>query len=133
MPSFSQRSRDELGTCHPDLIKLFSEVVKYYDCSVICGYRDKEAQDIAFHDGKSKLQYPHSPHNSYPSNAADVVPCPIDWNDRVKFVHFAGFVQATAKQLGIKIRWGGDWTQDNNLKNDSFVDLPHFELVEEKL
>lgn len=129
MAQFGEKSFNELNTCHPDLIKLFTEVVKHYDCSVICGARDQVEQDKAFHSGHSKLKYPDSLHNKFPSLAVDVVPYPIDWNDRIRFYHFAGFVQALAVAMSIKIRWGGDWTQDFNFKNDSFVDLPHFELI----
>ena len=28
---------------------------------------------------------------------------------------------------GIKIRWGGDWDRDNDLADQSFNDLVHFE------
>jgi peptidoglycan L-alanyl-D-glutamate endopeptidase CwlK len=42
--------------------------------------------------------------------------------------YFAGFVKGVASQMGIPIRWGGDWNSDNNLKDNKFDDLPHFEL-----
>ena len=47
MPSFSQRSLDRLATCHPDLNRLFTEVVKHFDCTVLCGHRGQEEQDKA--------------------------------------------------------------------------------------
>ena len=34
MAQFSQRSRDRLYTCHPDLIRLFETVVVHYDCTI---------------------------------------------------------------------------------------------------
>jgi peptidoglycan LD-endopeptidase CwlK len=134
MASFSKTSMDRLNTCDPRLIELFTEVVKHYDCSVICGVRSKEEQDEAFRTKKSKVQWPDSKHNvkspEQKSHAADVVPCPIDWNNKDAFYHFAGFVLGVAAQKGIKIRWGGDWDGDKNLKNQTFFDLPHFELVD---
>ena len=60
----------------------------------------------------------------------DAVPFPIDWNDKIRFYHFAGYVLGVAKTLGIKIRWGGDWNSNLNFKDEKFMDLPHFELVE---
>ena len=36
-----------------------------------------------------------------------------------------------ASQMGIKIRWGGDWDRDTDLSDNRFNDLPHFELMEQ--
>ena len=44
---------------------------------------------------------------------------------------FAGYVQGVAEQLGIKIRWGGDWDSDFDFKDQTFNDLVHFELRED--
>jgi hypothetical protein len=30
--------------------------------------------------------------------------------------------------MNIKIRWGGDWDSDNIMKDQTFNDLPHFQL-----
>jgi len=64
-----------------------------------------------------------------PARAVDVVPYPIDWDDREGFYAFGGFVKGVASQKGIKIRWGGDWDSDNDLHDQNFIDLPHFELA----
>lgn len=127
MPVFSAASKQRLSTCHPDLQKLFYEVVKFYDCAIIAGHRGKEDQDAAVAAGKSKLAWPKSKHNSNPSHAVDVVPYPIDWHDYRRFYHFGGFVLHTAMSLGIPIRWGGDWDSDFKFEQ-KFIDLPHFEL-----
>lgn len=128
MSKLSETSLARLATCHPDLIKLAQQVSQTYNITVTCGHRGEAEQEDAFNRGFSKLQFPQSKHNKYPSLAVDIVPFPIDWNDRQRFYHLAGFIQATAKMMGIKIRWGGDFNRDNNFKNDSFVDLPHYEL-----
>jgi hypothetical protein len=130
MPAFGQKSLDKLATAHPELQRLFNEVVKHYDCSVLCGHRTKEDQEEAFRTGMSKETWPNSKHNSLPSRAVDVVPFPVDWNDKGRFLHFVGFVLGTAKQLGIDIRCGADFNGDLNFKNDSLFDAPHFELKE---
>lgn len=129
MPKFSKISEERLNTCHPLLQTLMREVIKNYDCTILCGHRNKEDQDKAFEGGFSKVKFPNSRHNQMPSLACDALPFPIEWSDSRKHYHFAGYVQATADRLGIKIRWGGDFNQDGNLKNDRFLDIPHFELV----
>ena len=106
MPRFGSRSTSHLSEAHPKLQDLFNEVIKYIDCSVLEGFRSEEEQNKLFHARKSKLQWPESKHNAMPSMAVDVVPYPIDWNDRDRFIYFGGFVLATAKQMGIDIRWG---------------------------
>ena len=131
MPTLSKKSLERLGECDERIQKIIHEVIKHYDCTVTCGYRGKEEQEQAVREGKSKVHFPNSKHNTLPSKAIDVIPYPVDWNDTKRFMHFAGFVQGIAVSMGIKIRWGGDFNGDLNFKNDSFVDMPHFELVGE--
>jgi len=128
MPRFGKKSRGQLKTCHVKLQEVFNEVIKTVDCSVLEGHRDKDKQNALYKEGKTKLKYPHSNHNDYPCNAADVVPYPIDWNDSRRFHLFAGFVLGTALQMGIKLRWGGDWNMNWDIKDNNFDDFPHFEL-----
>ena len=128
MPRFGSRSRKNLETCDEDLQALFSEVIKYFDCTVIQGHRGKEEQNKYFDEGKSKVKYPNGRHNASPSNAVDVVPYPIDWEDTDGMYYFAGFVKGVAFKLGIPVRWGGDWNDNTEVKDTNFKDLPHFEL-----
>ena len=128
MPKFGSRSRGRLGSCHPNLQRVFNKVVKDFDCTVLCGHRGKEDQNKAFEEGRSKVKYPNGRHNAKPSNAVDVAPYPVDWEDRERFSYFAGFVLATAKSMGIELRWGGDWDMDYEVSDNVFDDLPHFEL-----
>jgi peptidoglycan L-alanyl-D-glutamate endopeptidase CwlK len=130
MPHFGRTSKKRLKTCDEDLIYLFEEVVKYFDCSVLEGHRGKRLQNKYFKEGKSKLKFPDGNHNKKPSKAVDVVPYPIDWDDRERMTYFAGFVKGMASALGIPIRWGGDWNSDTQVKDNNFDDLPHFELRE---
>lgn len=134
MPKFGTKSLERLSTCEEPLQKLFNEVIKYYDCSIICGHRGADEQNLAYHSGKSKLKFPESKHNSLPSKAIDVVPYfkvkpHIRWEDKDSFYYFAGFVLGVAAHMGINIRWGGDWSMDNDLHDQTFNDLPHFELI----
>jgi len=134
MPKFSRRSKAHLDTCDPRLIRLFSEVVKHYDCTILEGQRNEERQRELVATGKSKTMF--SKHLKSPSLACDVVPYPVEWNRRgqERMRHFAGFVFGVASQLGIEgLRWGGDWDGDvwrkrDGLRDQSFMDLPHYEL-----
>lgn len=130
MPKFSKKSKAKLNTCDKRLIELFNKVVKKFDCTIIEGHRSKDRQNKLFDEGKSKLQYPNGKHNATPSMAVDVAPYPIDWNDRERFTYFAGYVLGIAYQMGLKIRWGGDWDMDTQVKDNNFDDLPHFEIKE---
>ena len=129
MFKFSTKSKTELSTCHEDLQRLFDKVIEGYDCSILQGYRSNEEQNKLFDEGKTKLRGGEGKHNQAPSLAIDVVPYPIDWNDKARFYHFIGYVKGVAKGLNIKIRCGADWDNDNSFKDQSFHDLPHFELI----
>jgi len=128
MPRFGNRSINRLKTCDAQLQELFYQVVKHFDCSILEGHRGEERQTKAYNDGKSKVQYPDGKHNQYPSVAVDVAPYPIDWSDRDRFHYFGGFVLGVAKEMGMNIRWGGDWNQDTHTKDNKFDDLVHFEI-----
>ena len=124
MPEFNQRSKHRLQTCDSRLIKLFAEVVKYFDCSILEGKRTPERQAELLREGKSKILY--SKHLE--GLAVDVAPYPIDWTDRDRFHYFAGFVMGVAKQMDIPIRWGGDWDGNTQVKDNKFDDLVHYEI-----
>lgn len=128
MPKFGKESLAKLATCDERLQKIFKEVIKGIDCQVLEGHRGQKAQDAAFAAGNSKLKWPKGEHNATPSRAVDVAPWPVDWKDMRRFDFFAGYVKGTAAQMGLKVRWGGDWDSDNDLKDQKFNDLVHFEI-----
>ena len=97
---------------------------------VLEGHRGEEKQNAAYDKGNSKVRYPNGKHNQSPSVAVDVAPYPIDWADRDRFHYFGGYVLGVAKQMGLNIRWGGDWNQDTQTKDNKFDDLVHFEIKE---
>jgi peptidoglycan L-alanyl-D-glutamate endopeptidase CwlK len=61
-------------------------------------------------------------------HAVDVVPFPIDWNTASKFRAIAAAVMDAAGDLGIPIRWGGNWDGDDRPGEKGETDGPHFEL-----
>lgn len=129
MLKFSSKSRNNLATCHEDLQKIFNEVIKNYDCSILQGWRSNQEQEELFRENKTKLRSGQSKHNKRPSLAVDVTPYPIDWENKDRFYHFAGYVKGIADNMGIEIKWGGDWNNNNSFDDQTFDDLPHFELI----
>tara|TARA_R100000781_G_C4040568_1_gene113822 strand:+ start:317 stop:712 length:396 start_codon:yes stop_codon:yes gene_type:complete len=130
MPKFGKRSQERLATCDERLQKIFNEVIKYIDCSVLEGHRGEDRQNKLCDEGKSKVRYPNGRHNANPSRAVDITPYPVDWEDRERQTLFAGFVIGLATSMGINIRWGGDWNKDFKVQDNKFDDFPHFELKE---
>lgn len=130
MPAFSKLSAERLATCDPRLQLVLNEVIQHFDCSVIFGHRTKPEQDQAVAEGRSKTPWPTSKHNAVPSLAVDVVPHPIEWSDRERHHYFAGWVMAIAASKGIKLRWGGDWNGDTQVRDNVFDDLVHFEIAQ---
>jgi len=129
MADFGTESRKRLDTCHMDLQEICELVIPNYDFTVLEGFRSNARQDDLFRQGKSKLRAGQSKHNNQPSNAVDIAPYPIDWNNANRFYLLAGFIFQAASQLDIKLRWGGDWDSDWIHTDQSFHDLPHFELI----
>ena len=130
MPSFGDRSQLQLMTCHPDLKRICKKLIIDFDFSVVCGHRSEEAQNEAFETGHSTVKYPNSKHNQLPSLAVDLCPWPEGYSDHEKFYLLAGRFLQIADDLGIDIRWGGDWDSDDDLRDQTFQDQGHFELVD---
>lgn len=130
MARFGTRSKSRLHSCDERLQGLFEKVVKGFDCTVLEGFRGKDKQNAAFDKGNSKLRFPEGKHNRMPSIAVDIAPYPVDWRDRDRFHYFAGYVLGIASEMGLNIRWGGDWDQDTETKDNNFDDLVHYEIKE---
>jgi len=126
MIAFSKKSQDKLSTCHPDLQRLFNRVNELWPCTILYGRRTPEEQAALVASGASKTL--NSKHVMDPAMAADVSPDPLDWSDTARFYYFGGFVLGVAESMGIKIRWGGDWNGNMQIKDQNFNDLVHFEL-----
>lgn len=135
--TFTPKEIQRLETIHPKLRAVIYEAGQIVDFYIVCGFRDKIDQDLAYEKGFSKVRFPNSRHNKSDdprfgegtSDAVDLCPFPIDWNDRQKFYKIYNAMISASQKLKIPIRAGADFNQDGNLKNDKFVDLPHFELA----
>lgn len=126
MPEFGKTSRERLNGVHPSLRAICQELIKKHDFSIVYGLRTPEEQAELYAANLTKTL--NSKHLI--GRAVDIAPYPIDWNNTKRFYYLAGLFIATADSMGVKIRWGGDWDSDDDLDDQKFFDLLHFELVE---
>jgi len=155
MPVYSEKSKQKLATCDKRLQLIFNMAIKSFDNTILFGHRDYTDQTKAFNEGKSKLSWPDSKHNDFPSKAIDAAPYPIpknwgqiSWNiltnsvkkadleivknqmkELHKFYYFAGYILGIANGMDIKLRCGADWDGDKDFNDQTFDDLVHFELI----
>ena len=139
----SERSLKSLEGVDPNLVKIVKRAIEIteQDFIVIEGLRTKEQMMINYGKGRTASQLavhgiPASYakpkeakvtwlNNPFASNhakgkAVDIVPAPVTWDDLNKFKLINEAMQAAAKELGIKLSYGGDWTKK---------DYPHWELA----
>ena len=120
MPRFGKRSKERLEGVKTLLVNVLNDTVKIYDIFVIEGVRSKERQKELYDQGATKVL--HSNHMD--GLAVDIAPYPYDPND----------IKMVSKDLGIRIRWGGDWNEDQEFSGrdpkQTFNDYVHFELKE---
>ncbi|AWH14575.1 hypothetical protein [Aeromonas phage 13AhydR10PP] len=121
------RSVERLNTINPTLraVVLRAFETMPFDITVIEGIRTKERQRELVASGASLTM--NSKHLT--GNAVDLAPYPVDWNNKARFNLMADHVLAAAKEMGVRIRWGGDWNMNGEWKDERFYDGPHFELL----
>jgi len=138
--SFSRRSLDNLKGVHKDLQALAHRALELspVDFTIIDGVRTREEQRELVNSGASQTM--NSRHLT--GHAIDVAPYvdgAISWDWEDYYPMADAFIQA-AKELAIKIRWGGNWqvndvrtwkgtARELNAQYDgSFPDGPHWEI-----
>ena len=120
---WGKKSSDLLATCDKRLQDLANMMLERseFDLTITCGYRGKDEQEDAYNKGKSKAKFGQSKHNIFPSQAIDIVPYPINWDDKDRrWQEMALNAMWCAGKLGFEITWGGSFK--------SISDKPHFEL-----
>ena len=140
MPSFGAESREVLDTVRPELVETLEVVVAEYDITALEGRRSWDRQAELLRQNRTTVGPGESKHNApedwieagreqdWLSDAVDIAPYPIDWNDAKRFIYMAGLVIGVGRTLGHDIRWGGNWDEDQIIIDDqNFDDLPHFE------
>lgn len=127
--ALGKRSLERLQGVHPDLVKVVKLAISRSDVdfTVIEGVRSREKQAENVRKGVSQTM--NSRHLT--GHAVDLGPLvngQIPWNDKSYFNKQAQLMLACAEELGIAIRWGGDWNENGDWKDEKFYDGPHFEL-----
>jgi len=126
MPHFGKRSLENLKGVKPELRNVLNELIKIMDVTVIEGLRTEERQELLFAQGKTKtLKSKH-----LFGCAVDISPYPVNLTDRERFYYMGGMLRGIAHQMGVEIRYGGDWDSDGETADNSFDDLVHVELIE---
>jgi hypothetical protein len=154
MYKFSNTSLARLNTCHPKLQEILNEAINHIDFTVMQGHRTKEEQNKLY-PKFTKLEYPKSKHNRYPSHAVDICPFippygaitghPTQIQDMMvltkkrkaevevfivkAYARLMGNIERIAFEKDIKIRLGMDWNMNFDMLDQNFHDLPHIELV----
>ena len=130
--AFGKRSSERLLDAHVDLQNIMHLVMSWQimDFTILETLRTMERQEQLVRDGLSKTyKSKHLKQADGYSHAVDVAPYPIDWNDTGRFYVLNGIIRAAAAELCIDIRTGADWDNDGLVKDQSFHDLPHVELL----
>lgn len=122
---FSQRSKGNLKGVHPDLVWVCARglILSPIDFIVTEGVRTLERQKMLKAEGKSKtLKSLHLRQEDGYGHAFDIVAlkgASITWDSKY-YKPIADAMFQAAKELGVKITWGGSWGWDS----------PHFQLDE---
>ena len=121
MPRFSKESRDKLVFVHPDLVMVCEHAIKRVDFKITEGLRSRERQRQLVREGKSwTMNSKHLLHPDGYCRAIDFIPYPFNgWEDLLSFAHVLMVFGEEASDLGIPLRFGGNWEQR---------DYPHIEL-----
>lgn len=130
----SRAGRLKLETCDERLRSVVRKMLTRMDISVVSGHRNEDEQSSYFNRGLSKRPWPLSAHNTLPSRAVDIAPyhnriLPVDWEDVERICYMAGIFMEICASVGLPILWGGDWDQDMHIKDETFRDYCHFELI----
>jgi len=119
---WGRRSLTRLQTCTPEIQRLLTEALEHPDCpcdmTIVYGHRSNDKQAELYAIGRTKpgaivtnAKPGQSRHNSFPSEAVDVVPYVnggMSW-DWAHITPMAAHIKRVAGELGIPIVWGGDW------------------------
>ena len=130
MYKFGKKSKQRLKGVDAKLVNVLNELIKVMDVTIIEGVRSKEKQQEYFKNGKSKIDGVTKKGMHQLGKAVDLAPYPVDWKNTKRFYYMGGMLRGIAKQLNIKVRWGGDWDSDGKIKDQTFNDLVHIEIRE---
>lgn len=140
----SKRSMDNLAGVHPSLGKVMKAAIvnSPVDFTIVCGVRTTKQQQEIFAQGRTKpgMKVTNadgvknlSNHQDEADGRKDGLGSAVDlypfFEGKVQVNHkdtianlkkIAAHIKAVARELGVKITWGGDWRNP--------YDPPHFQL-----
>jgi len=153
---YSTKSEQKLETCHPDIQRVFSIVIKRsaIDISVTYGVRSTKLQKKMYAQGRTKpgkiitncdgviKKSKHQAKEDGYSYAIDIdIYCgdrkysSITRYDPLHLAYIAGVVDSVVHELYLegeishKFVWGGNWDSDGVIKYDQkMLDLCHWEI-----
>ena len=149
MYSFGERSRRELATCKKELRSVMELAIKRsaVDFGITQGERTVEEQKRFFLQGASKIdpdrytpqelvkKAKHIVNEFEPKSRAVDIYIFVKGRKDLAFderyvIYVAGVIESCARELGVPMRWGGNWDMDGEIITDQrFQDLVHFELL----
>ena len=126
-------SQSRLSTCHGDLQRLMTAALHHPDCpsdmTIVFGHRSNAEQAELYAQGRTrpgklvtKARPGQSRHNSWPSDAVDVIPY-VNGSGSWSWDHInpmADHIKRVAADLGIEVPGGGDW----RMKDGAHWELP---------
>lgn len=106
-----------------------------FQIRIVEGIRTQDRQNELYEQGRTKpgkmvTWTRNSKHLT--GDAIDLAPVQngiILWEDKAKFAEIKQAMMKASDDLGIGIRWGGNWDMDNIPYEKGETDLPHFELT----
>lgn len=142
-------SLKRLSTCHEDIQAVIELAITRspVDFGIAQGSRTIQEQQQYFDEGKSKINpksymtkeklFAHAKHlvDNEIRTKADAVDIYAFVNGKASWqssslILIAGVILSCAHELGVKLRWGGNWDQDGEIVTDqTFQDFPHFERL----
>jgi peptidoglycan LD-endopeptidase CwlK len=121
---FGDRSEGLLANLHPALVGVLRLALSYdeMDFTVLETLRTMTQEVANVAAGRSQtLNSKHLPGKDGKARAADCAPWPIEWKDIERFSKLNDLIQRAAKELNVKVVWGGSWK--------TLQDYDHWELA----
>lgn len=136
--TLSERSLKRMEGVESDLQKVVQMAIGRtpvdFGVAWLGGFRTPEEQNQLFKDGHSKCDgYAKLSKHQF-GEAVDLqvfVGGTAVKSEKMQCV-VAGVVASCACALGVNIRWGGDWDSDGDMRDNTFNDLYHFEIIRKR-
>lgn len=131
MPVLGAKSLGKLEGVDARLVEVVKLAITFtkQDFSVVYGLRTQAEQDALYAQGRTKpgkkvTWVRHSKHTE--GKAVDLMAYPPSWDGHL-YLAIRDTMMTAAKELGVKVRWGGDWNGDGVTERGE-TDLGHFEV-----